>query len=459
MTLHEEMSWAEMEIELERHYGEESDTKSALRATPFTWPDPAAIPPREWLLGRWLLRGEVTAVIAPGGVGKSTFVSAFALSIASGQEFLGKTAWEGARRVWVWNLEDDRQEIERSVVACGQHHGVGPMDCADRLYVDSGLDQELCTAIEGENGFQIVEPVYEALKSEIERRGIDVLTIDPFVSSHAIDENANALIDKVAKRWKRLAHETRCSIVLVHHTKKTGGREITAEDGRGAIALINAARITLVMNPMSADEAERFGIKDQVERRSYVRIDDGKPNRAPPEKAWWMKKESVALGNGDDHGRSDDVGAAAAWTPPNAFDGLCTRDLYNVQLAIDAGEYGDSAGASDWAGHAVADTLGFDLDDKTDSERVKSLLREWKKNKAFKVEKRSTKKGRDRPFLVVDKWVDPATLPTSKTGVGTSGESGVCATPETSPHPTPPLGGGGGGGGVDPRDANFKVGK
>lgn len=40
---------------------------------------------------------------------------------------------------------------------------------------------------------------------------------DPFVSSHEVDENANVLIDKIVKRWKRLAHETRCAIVLVHH--------------------------------------------------------------------------------------------------------------------------------------------------------------------------------------------------------------------------------------------------
>ena len=45
---------------------------SALRATPYRWPDPASLPRRQWLLGHWLLHGEVTAIIAPGGTGKST---------------------------------------------------------------------------------------------------------------------------------------------------------------------------------------------------------------------------------------------------------------------------------------------------------------------------------------------------------------------------------------------------
>jgi RecA-family ATPase len=62
---------------------------NALRATPYRWPDPSTLPTRQWLLGHWLLRGEVTAIIAPGGTGKSTIGTAFALSLASGQTLLG----------------------------------------------------------------------------------------------------------------------------------------------------------------------------------------------------------------------------------------------------------------------------------------------------------------------------------------------------------------------------------
>ena len=56
---------------------------TALRATPYRWPDPASLPRRQWLIGHWLLRGEVTAIIAPGGTGKSTIGNALALSLAS----------------------------------------------------------------------------------------------------------------------------------------------------------------------------------------------------------------------------------------------------------------------------------------------------------------------------------------------------------------------------------------
>ena len=55
---------------------------TAIHATPYRWPDPRSLPTRQWLLGHWLLRGEVTAIIAPGGTGKSTISATLALSLA-----------------------------------------------------------------------------------------------------------------------------------------------------------------------------------------------------------------------------------------------------------------------------------------------------------------------------------------------------------------------------------------
>ncbi|MEZ5688743.1 MAG: AAA family ATPase [Caenibius sp.] len=423
------------------------ENPGAIHATPFGWPAPGSIPARRWLFGYWLLRGEITAIVAPGGVGKSTFTTALALSLASGVEFLDKPLHDGACTAWLWNLEDDKDELDRQVTACGLHHGVGPDECGKRLYVDSGLNQRLCTAIEDDKGFRLIEPVYSELKVEIERRGVDLLIVDPFVSSHEIPENDNVKIDKVAKRWKRLASETGSAIALVHHTKKMGGREVKAEDSRGAVALINTARSTLVLNPMTTEEAERFGISDKAEQRRMVRVDDDKPNRAPPESAWWFRKASVDLGNGKGFKAGDSVGAAMPWTPPDPFDGISTRDLYDVQLAIDDGDWADSIQAKDWAGHAAAKVLRLDMDDATAKNRVKSLLKTWKQNGALAVEKRPTAKGRDKPFVIVGDWVDPASLPTLKSGVGESGKSGA-SDPEKH-YPTPLSIEGGGGGGVD----------
>jgi RecA-family ATPase len=88
-------------------------------------------------------------------------------------------------------------------------------------------------------------------RSSCVERKIDVLTIDPFVSSHEVSENDNRAIDAVVKAWGRLADECNCSINLVHHVRKGNGTEANADSARGAKALVDAARSVIVFNRMT----------------------------------------------------------------------------------------------------------------------------------------------------------------------------------------------------------------
>ena len=380
---------------------------SALRATPFRFPDPASLPRRQWLMGHWLLRGEVTAIIAPGGTGKSTIGNTIALSLASGQPLLGKPIHRGPQAVWIFNLEDGTDELERQLSAAGAYHGIGPADCGDRLHLDSGLVQPLCTAIEDREGFTLAEEVFAQIAATIRERGIATVIVDPFVSSHAVRESSNEAIDAITKRWKRLAQETGSAIVLVHHTRKLGGREVTAEDGRGAVALRDAARVVLPINPMGDKEAEELGIANPQERRSLVRIDTGKANRAPPDAATWIKLESQSLENGNGLEPSDFVGVATLWEKPDVFHGLTTWHLYMVQQGLATGDWRESVQAKDWVGHLVARVAGLSAD--TDRGRIKAILRTWRRNNALTVEHR-TLSGRDVPFVIVGKPVNPSEI-------------------------------------------------
>ncbi|MEO6093044.1 MAG: AAA family ATPase [Novosphingobium sp.] len=379
----------------------------ALRATPYRWPDPATLPTRQWLLGHWLLRGEVTAIIAPGGTGKSTIGNAIALSLASGQPLLGKPVHRGPLAVWIFNLEDGPDELERQLSAACAFHCIGPDDCGDRLHLDSGLVQPLCTATEDGDGFALAEDVFAQLAATIRERAISVVIVDPFVSSHAVQENSNGAIDAIAKRWKRLAQDTGCAIMLVHHTKKLGGREATAEDGRGAVALRDAARVVLPLNPMGDKEAEELGIADPALRRSLVRIDTGKANRAPPDAATWIKLESQSLDNGDGLEPSDFVGVATLWEKPDVFHGVTTWHLYTVQQRLAGGDWRESVQAKEWIGQLVASVAG--LSAETDKGRIKAIIRTWRKNGMLAVEHR-TINGRDVPFVIVGKAVDPSEI-------------------------------------------------
>jgi hypothetical protein len=391
----------------EREAAGEANQKRAeasIKATPFQWRDPATIPPRKWLYGRHLIRKFLSLDIAPGGLGKSSVKIVESLAMTTGQPLLGKDVHEGPLRVWLYNLEDPAEETERRIHAAMQRYDIGPEDLGGRLFVDSGRDQPICIAEETPDGAKIMYPVTEAVIAELLERKIDVLSIDPFVSSHAISENDNQAIDMVAKEWSRIADICNCSINLVHHVRKSNGAEVTAESSRGAVSLIGAARSVIVYNRMTKEEATDASIKP-VERGFYFRMHNDKANLAPPEAADWIRMNNVDLPNGDS------VGVACPWEWPDAFDGIDLRHLYAVQLAVDDGEWRESIQAKDWVGHAIAQALQLDV--SNDKGRIKNLLRTWVGNGALKVDKRRTDKSRDTPFIVVGSWVDPSHLPTS----------------------------------------------
>ena len=417
-------------MEMSATYPEEAAARihadGALHATAYRWLDPSTLPTRQWLLGRWLLRGEVTAIIAPGGAGKSTIANTIALCLASGRPLLGKPLPRGPQAVWIFNLEDSLDELERQMAAACVFHRIGPDDCDDRLYLDSGLVQPLCTAVDNRNGFELDEGVFAQLSKTIRQRQIDVLIVDPFVSSHSVEENSNGAIDAIVKRWKRLAQENDCAVILVHHTKKMGGREVTAEDGRGAVALRDAARIVLPLNAMSQADAQELGIADPALRRSLVRIDTGKANRAPPDAEVWIKLENQCLGNGDSNEPADYVGVASLWEKPDVFHRLTPWHLYMVQQGLPSRQWKDNVQANDWVGHLVAKVAGLSVE--IDKGRIKAILRTWFKNGALVREIRRDSNGRDRPCVAVGNRVDPSEIgrpPHSEKWGGEGGEGGA----------------------------------
>ena len=380
---------------------------SVLRATPYRWPDAPSLPTRKWLLGHWLQRGEVTVIIGPGGLGKSTISHTLALSLTSGRELLGKALPYGAQAAWVFNLEDGTDELERQMAAACIFHGISPENCGNRLYLDSGLVQSLCTATEDRDGFELNEELFNQLTNTIREKNIASLFVDPFISSHAVQENSNGAIDAIAKRWKRLAQEANCAVVLIHHTKKLGGREVTAEDGRGAIALRDAARIVLTLNPMGIEEAKNLAITDPKLRQSLVRIDTGKANRAPAGSSLWIKLEGQSLENGSGLEPPDFVGVASLWEKPDLFQGLTSHDVYMFQQGLARGDWRESVQAMKWVGHLVAQVTGISA--ITDKARIKAILKTWSNNGVWVVEHRR-ENGRDVPFVIVGRPVDPSEI-------------------------------------------------
>ena len=370
-----------------------------VKATPFVWRPTADIPARQWLYGKHLLRKFVSVDVAAGGVGKSSLKIGEAMAMASGRDLYDQGLPEGALTVWLWNLEDPVEEIERRLHATAQRFRISPDELEDRLYVDSGRDQSLVIATEGPDGAMIARPVVDALIEEMIERRIDVLTVDPFISSHAVSENDNNAIDIVAREWNIIAERTGASINLVHHVRKQNGAEATADSARGASALIGKARSVLVYNRMSEADATKLNVPVD-ERKFYFRVDNDKANLAPPEAGNWYRMNNEDLANGDS------VGVACSWSPPSPFEGLTPRHLYQVQKAISEGKWRENVQTKDaWAGIAVAAVLDLDVDEKHARIRIGALLRTWIEEGALEVVEEEVAHRKTAKFVVVGKWV------------------------------------------------------
>jgi hypothetical protein len=350
-----------------------------LTATPFQWIDPKTLPRREFAFGTHYIRKYVSVTVAPGGLGKTANSIVEALAMTSGRPLSG-TKPPAPLRVWVFNAEDPRDELDRRIMAACIHYNLKPDDLHGRLFLDSGREQELVIAREDKKaGIKIIEPIAEAVASLIMTHGIDVMIVDPFVSTHRVNENDNGAIDVVAKLWAQIANDTNCAIDIVHHLRKVADREATVEDARGAVSLIGAARSVRVLNRMTADQAKQAAV-DEDDRTGTFSITYGKSNLTKlSSKADWRRLESVPLGNGRGLSKPQDFAPVVTeWKWPSAEDIVqeVTADQREaIRVAVSTSDYKPSARAKNWAGHAVAYALDLDMEDDGQAKRAGAVLR------------------------------------------------------------------------------------
>jgi len=368
-------------------------------ASGFSASDMRAVEPRQWLYGKHLIRGYVSATVSPGGVGKTTLELIEAIALATARPLLGVSVKERVR-VWHYNLEDPRDELLRRAWAICEHFGIPPVELEGWLFLDSGRDCKMIVA-EPEDGVVVPTVAAEQVIEQMQRHGISVLQVDPMVKAHYAEENDNKQIDAVLDVFADIAKRCGAAVDLVHHTRKPpSGFVAVAGDintARGAGALAGAVRSARTITPMSDREGEAFDI--QPERRSwYVRVDDAKGNMsAPARDAVWFERHSVELAQGDW------VGVLAPWSPPDPFEGLGVENARYALNLIEAGlEDGQrytataKAGTARWAGNVL-------LDMGVGEGAAKLVLRTWMSNGLLRTDKyRNPIRRREDTGLFVD---------------------------------------------------------
>jgi hypothetical protein len=301
-------AWAES-----RAANEFSAIESA-RATPEgdagEWPirsvdgiDPAAIKPRDWILRDRMIRGFLSVMVAPGGVGKSMLAMLECLAIASGRSDLcGFEVVRGGPVLYL-NLEDPREEIERRFIALALLHGV-ELSALDNIHYMSGRDAPVVLAMEAGGRISVNEDAISRIINFCKTNSGVAVYMDPYIRLHRTPENDNNAGDIVAQTLQRIIDGANVALCVIHHTRKRapGQSDSNVEDARGAKSVTDAARIVYGMRAMNEKEAAEMGV-GVSDAPWYFRIDSTKANlSAPAESACWYHRRSVLLANGESVG-------------------------------------------------------------------------------------------------------------------------------------------------------------
>ena len=283
-----------------------------IKATPLGVLDRTKIPRRPWILKTQLLEGYLSAIIAPPGVGKSTLTIQMGIAIALQDKFAG---WDVKKngKVWIFNNEDDRDELHRRVIAAADQMGVTEYDIADKLFVDTGAETPLLIAKADSTGDVIYTPQVNQIIQHMKQNDIKVLIVDPFAETHSVQENNNDQVKQVATKYRYIAQQTGAAVLIVHHTRKAPSGDNTGQAGnadtaRGGGALVGVTRVVSTLFNMSAKDAEQCGV-DLNQRHLYVRYDDAKANLSLiTHEAVWFKRHGMEIGNEEGLEESDVVG-------------------------------------------------------------------------------------------------------------------------------------------------------
>lgn len=338
-------------------------------------------PPRGWLLGNTFCRKFMSSLFGDGGVGKTALRYAQALSLATGRPLTGEHVFQRCR-VLIVSLEDDKDELKRRVLAAMLHHKIDWADVKGWLFLSApgAAGGKLLATDKG--GRPVVGQLAANIEAVVSARKIDLVMLDPFVKTHAEEENANSIIDEVAQVLTDLAAKHNIAIDAPHHVSKGPADPGNADRGRGASAMKDAARLVNTLTTMSTDEAKTYGIKEE-DRRLHIRVDNGKVNITRHlGAAKWFRLVGVRLGNGNaTYPNGDDVQTVQPWTPPATWGDLSVDLLNRILTAIDGGlpggnRYTDAPRADERAAWKVVQTHA---PDKTEGQ-AREIVKTWVTN-------------------------------------------------------------------------------
>ncbi len=182
-----------------------------------------AEPPPGWIEPGLLPAQGILFVGGEPKVGKSLLVANLALALAAGEDRAGFTV-PAARRVLVCQFELPVAQFVSRLAAMRRPLGTA----ADQnLLVDTRAMGHLLSAPQGLNHFLAAAREASA----------EVIVLDPLYSTHDQDENDTRSMAALCQSLLRLRDASRAALIVVHHVRKSIGRDEIGRAFRGSSAL------------------------------------------------------------------------------------------------------------------------------------------------------------------------------------------------------------------------------
>jgi hypothetical protein len=340
--------------------------------------DAEHIPPRPWLLGTTLIRGEVTILAGTGGKGKSTVAIGMMMDSTSCPRaaVTGMHVFRNCRWLYL-HMEESDDEFARRIAATMRHHEIIP--CRQNIFHYGGAAPAPIVCRENGDGGYMCEPALDALATYVRENRIDVVCVDPFVMTFEVNENDTKAMDFAVRRWKHVATTCNCAVMLIDHVRKSSTGESVNQDAvRGAGSKVAAARITLLLRGMTSAEAQELGIHAD-ERKRYIALSEEKANMSGSAGDLWFRLFGVSLGNASaDYPHGDTVATVCRWSKASATDTALSAP--EVQSCVDEMENAFRAqtpyvihanSGNRWAGWLIMEMTNCNKDG------AKAKLRHW----------------------------------------------------------------------------------
>ncbi len=188
--------------------------------------------------------GDSLLITGKGGLGKSLMVIAIALAAASGKRLFNQFNIYKPQNILLFQSENSLKATKARIKAIIKLY----KDKEDYQEYEQALDRIVTTMIEGDCRISgnILNPVFaQQLQDSLEATNAGLLILDPLISYHQENENANVDMRTALDELLRIANRTKTAIIITHHHGK--GLHKGADMARGATAIQDFARSIITL--------------------------------------------------------------------------------------------------------------------------------------------------------------------------------------------------------------------